>query len=252
MLFSISRIEFIVLNGRTWNFFLDTTASSLYFVVDFTIDLPFHEKNLPFMPNCHPVISSSAFTTPRNARSRRHHTGRSFSTSNDCLRRRRLPIRRPYCITRARTVCGFAVSDSAAVWRPLSVPDLEIDPEVSADEEADYLGRRGCAGWVQPLSADPWPTDLPPSMAGCEPPISCPIGEITHRRIVATLRISWIFPRIAGAGDVGGAIGRRADGVSAAVTPMDLAICNRREKELHFLWRKYSLVESRSVICDLL
>lgn len=89
-------------------------------------------------------------------------------------------------------------------------------------------------------------------MADCGPPISYPTGEITHRRKVATLRISWIFPRIADAGDVGGAAGHRADGVSAVVIPTDLAICNRREKELHFLWRKYSLVESRSVICDFL
>lgn len=157
MLFSVSRVEFAA-PFTLKNFFLDTTDFSPHFAVDSQVDLSFYKDFSLLFPmlDCHPVISSPAFTTPRNARSRRHHTDSSFSTSDDCLRRQRLPIRRPYCITRARTVCEFAVSDSAvAVWRPLSVPDLETDPEVSADEGADYLARRGCAGWVQPLSADP-------------------------------------------------------------------------------------------------
>lgn len=196
-------------------------------------------------------ISFPVFTTPRSARSRRHRTDSSFSVSDDRPCRWRLPIRRPYRITRARMVCGFAVADSAAVaWQPLSAPDLGTDPEASADGGVGYLEKRGCADWVQPLSTDRWPIDSPPSMAGCGPPINCPIDETTRRRIVATFRISWISLRIAGAGNAGGVTILRADGVLVVVALVNLAICNRTEKELHFLWRKYSWAKSQSIICD--
>lgn len=100
-------------------------------------------------------ISFPVFTTPRSARLRRYRTDSSFSVSDDRPCQWRHPIRRPYRITRAKMVCGFAVADSAAAgWQPLSAPDLGTDPEASADGGAGYLGRRGCADWVQPPSTD--------------------------------------------------------------------------------------------------
>lgn len=197
------------------------------------------------------LIGFPIFITPQG--SRRYHIDSSFSVSDVRLCRWRLPIRRPCRITRARMVCELSVADSAvAAWQLLSTPDLGTDLEALADGEAGCLEMRGCADWVQPPSTDRWPIDSPPSKAGCGPPINYPTDEIIRRRIVATFRISWISLRIADAGDADDVTVLRADGVLAVVAPVNLAICNRTEKELHFLWRKYSLAEPRSIICDIL
>lgn len=67
-------------------------------------------------------------------------------------------------------------------------------------------------------------------MADCELPINCPTGGIVRHRTAVTFRISSIFLRTAGAAGAGaGVTGPRADGVSAVVVLMNLAICNSRE-----------------------
>jgi len=38
------------------------------------------------------------------------------------------------------------------------------------------------------------------------------------------------------------------DAILAVANPANPAVCNRVKKELHFLWRKYSLAESRSIM----
>lgn len=110
--------------------------------------------------------------------------------------------------------------------RPLSIPGLETDPEVSVDcwpFAVGCLARRACEGWApQPLEG-PSRTGSWPLMAGCALPTGCPTDARFHHPRAASHPI---FVQAAGAVRGDGGAGPRADATSGVVDPEDRVIWN--------------------------
>lgn len=110
--------------------------------------------------------------------------------------------------------------------RPLSIPGLETDPEVSVDcwpFAVGCLARRACEGWApQPLEG-PSRTGSWPLMAGCALPTGCPTDARFHHPRAASHPI---FVQAAGAVRGDGGADPRADATSGVVDPEDRVIWN--------------------------
>lgn len=164
------------------------------------------------------------------------------------------PARHPCRITRARTVCGSgAVSDSAGVaWRPLSIPGLETDPEVSVDWPVveGCLARRACEGWAQQPSEGPSRTGSWPLMAGCALPTGCPTDARFHHPRAASHPI---FVPAAGAVRGDGGAGPRADATSGVAAPEDRVIWNWKALQLSdcYFLRYERFFDLDSSLCSL-
>lgn len=114
------------------------------------------------------------------------------------------------------------------MWRPLSTPGLETDPEESVDSTAvvGCPARKACEGSALQPSEGPSRTGSWPLMAGCALPTGCPTDARFHHPRAASHPI---FVPAAGAVRGDGEAGPRADATSGVVAPEDRVIWNWKD-----------------------